>query len=185
MIKKQLVVLDSYLRKQRSDFYSNLNPPLEDGQIEALEAKFGITVPEDLKILYQWKNGQNSECYESFVNNSVFMTLEEALGTAQEMTSMIGSDFDVDNWWSQYWIPIFHNGGGDHICYDIGGVFTGKKGQVIEFWHADNDRNVIAPNLQSFIESVNQFYETTPVQDFDEFFTVKDIQGFPKVFYVK
>ena len=32
----------------------------------------------------------------------------------------------IDNWWNENWIPIFHNGGGGHICYDMIGIFTDK-----------------------------------------------------------
>jgi hypothetical protein len=75
--------------------------------------------------------------------------------------------------------------GGDHICYDTSGVFTGQKGQLIEFWHADNDRNVIAPNLKSFIEAINEFYKTKEIKDFDEYFEIENIKDFPKNFYVE
>lgn len=55
----------------------------------------------------------------------------------------------------------------------------------MEFWHEDNDRNIIAPNLQTFIEAINQFYETKEASDFDEYFEVENIKDFPKKFYVE
>lgn len=184
-MQKQLEILDKHLKLSRPDFYSKLNMPLKENEIQALEEQFSITLPADLKALYQWKNGQNDQCCDSFVNNSMFMPLEETLDAAKEMTEMIGFDFEIDNWWNENWIPLFHNGGGDHICYDMGGIFTGQKGQLIEFWHADNDRNVIAPDLKSFIEAINQFYETKPVMEFDEYFQVDNIKDFPKRFYLE
>ncbi|WP_315120289.1 SMI1/KNR4 family protein [uncultured Clostridium sp.] len=184
-MKEQLDILDNYLRAKRPDFYSMLNEPLKENQIKALEEKFNIILPKDLKELYQWKNGQRNDCYDSFVNNSMFIPLEEALNSGSELTSMIGYDFDIENWWNENWIPILHNGGGDYICYDIRGIFTGEQGQLIEFWHADNDRNIIAPNLKCFIEAINEFYETKEEKDFDEHFEIGNIKGFPKRFYVE
>lgn len=184
-MEKQLQILDSNLIKLRPDFYVNLNNPLKESEIKNLEEKFNVIIPDDLRKLYQWKNGQSNDCYNSLVNNSMFMPLEEALESAEEMTSMIGFDFDIDNWWNENWIPIFHNGGGDHICYDMRGIFTGQQGQLIEFWHSDNDRNVIAPNLKSFIEKINEFYTTREKSDFDEYFQIDDIKDFPKKFYVE
>jgi hypothetical protein len=32
------------------------------------------------------------------VNNSMFIPLEEALEIAQELTGMIGTDFEMENW---------------------------------------------------------------------------------------
>ncbi|MBW9158491.1 SMI1/KNR4 family protein [Clostridium tagluense] len=184
-MEKILERLDSNLIKVRAGFYPNLNNPLKESEIRSLEEKFNFTIPDDLKKLYQWKNGQSDDCYDSFVNNSMFMSLEDALDSAKELTSMIGLDFDVDNWWNENWIPIFHNGGGDHICYDISGIFTGQKGQLIEFWHADNDRNVIAPNLKAFIEAINELYKTKEIKDFDEYFEIEKIKDFHKNFYVE
>lgn len=61
--------------------------------------------------------------------------LKEALDISQKLSAMIGTDFEIENWWNEHWIPVFHNGGGDYICYDTKGIFTGNKGQIIEFWH--------------------------------------------------
>jgi cell wall assembly regulator SMI1 len=99
-----------------------------------------------------------------------------------ENNDMIGVDFDVEDWWNDKWIPIFHSGGGDYICYDSGGIFTGLHGQLIEFWHADSDRNIIAPSLDAFIESIIRYYQNTPKEAFDEFFETEPIKGYPKRF---
>lgn len=181
-MQNQLEILDSYLKNLRPEFYSELNNPLTENEIQALEESYNITLPADLRELYKWKDGQ--KCSDSFVNNSMFMSLEAVLDSAKEMTEMIGNDFDIENWWNESWLPIFHNGGGDHICYDMGGTFTDQKGQLIEFWHVDNDRDVIAPNLRSFIEAINQFYQTKAATDYDEYFEIDSIKNYPQRFYV-
>ena len=180
-----LQLLDINLRNLRPDFYLQLNPPLTDFELGQLEVKYKLVLPADLKLLYKWKNGQADSCCDSFVNNSVFIPLDTALDSAKESTSMIGFDFEIENWWNENWIPIFNNGGGDCICYDCCGVFTGKVGQLIEFWHADNDRNVIAPSLLTFVEKINKYYETTEKSDFDEYFLVGLTHDYPKRFVVK
>ncbi|MFD1604597.1 SMI1/KNR4 family protein [Flavobacterium artemisiae] len=176
--------LDQNLSSLRPEFYKTLQEPLNNADIEALEKKYNVILPEDLKALYKWKNGQEANNFESFVNNSMFIPLDEALDIASENTSMIGFDFEIENWWNAKWIPLFHNGGGDYICYDGEGTFTGNSGQIIEFWHADNDRDVIAPNLESFLSQLNSYFESNQVEDFDEYFEVEKIQGYPKRFIV-
>jgi cell wall assembly regulator SMI1 len=32
------------------------------------------------------------------------------------------------------------------------GTFTGSVGQIIEFWHDDAARNIVAPSLESWLE---------------------------------
>jgi len=184
-MEKQLEILEEHLKISRPEFLSKLNSPLTENEIKLLEEKFNLILPGEIKTLYQWKNGQPESCFKSFVNNSMFMTLEDCLSTSQELTSMIGSDFEIENWWNKDWLPIFSNGGGSYICYDTGGTFTGQKGQLIEFWKADNDRNIIAADLKSFVIKLNEFYSLTPVENFDGFFEVEKSDGFPKKFIVE
>ncbi len=176
--------LDRYLSTARPAFYLQLNEPLDDSQLDRLEEFYKIKIPKDLRMVYQWKNGQKSDCYEAFVNNSCFIPLHQALDDASELTSMIGLDFEIENWWNENWIPVFQNGGGDSICYDLQGIFTDNRGQLIEFWHADSDRNVIAPTLETFFEKITDFYETRQTEEFDEYFEVEKIDNYPQKFIV-
>ncbi|SEW52708.1 SMI1/KNR4 family protein [Chitinophaga arvensicola] len=177
-----IATLDQQLRQTRPAYYASLQEGLTEDAIQALENQYQRQLPDDLKQLYKWKNGQADDNYDAFLNNSLFVPLEQALDTAAENISMIGSDFEVANWWHAGWIPLFHNGGGDYICYDTTGVFTGTTGQLIEFWHADDDRNVIAPSLAALLEQISQYYATTPPASFDEYFEVNDLPGYPQRF---
>jgi cell wall assembly regulator SMI1 len=177
--------LDRHLMTLRPEFYANLQQPLNDNEIDSLEEKYKIKIPIALRTLYKWKNGQDDNCYEAFVYNSTFIPLDQALDTATENTSMIGLDFEIENWWNEKWIPIFHNGGSNYICYDFGGLFTGQQGQLIEFWHADSDRNVIAPTLEAFICKLNEYYDSKQKNDFDKYFEIENIENYPKKFIVE
>ncbi|GAA4278320.1 SMI1/KNR4 family protein [Aquimarina mytili] len=173
-LKNTLQTLDKFLQKKRPEYYEQFNPPLEIETIQVLEEKYGVTIPEDLKLVYLWKNGQSRTCSKTFVNNSMFIPLEEMLATQQEFTSMIVKDFEAKNWWNKHWFPIFHNGGGDHICYDTEGTFTGQKGQLLEFWHDESDRNIICSNLVSLFKNLNKFYDTTDIHKIDEFIDISN-----------
>ncbi len=184
-MEKDLVQLDIYLREKRPGYYNALQKPISEPDIVSLEQQYGVQIPPDLRSLYRWKNGQNYSCYESFVNNSMFESLESTLMTSREYTDMIGFDFDIKNWWNEKWLPIFSNGGGSNICYDLQGVFTGNVGQLVEYWNRDNDRNVIAPDLTHFIRALNEYYEETPVAEFDSYFDItKKISKWKQKFLV-
>lgn len=176
--------LNSHISMLRPGFYSYLRHPLSDHEIHGLEEKYRRRIPDDLKTLYQWKNGQQDDCYDTFVNNSMFLSLEDALDTAQELNSMIGLDFEIENWWNEHWIPLFHNGSGSYICYDASGLFTGQKGQLIEYWNKDNDRNVIALSLERFLDQLNRYYEKTPGES-EAYFIVETEDGYPKQYKVE
>ncbi len=184
-MKTEIKKLDNYLREKRPEYYNKLQNPLTEKEISALETKYNIKLRSDLKELYLWKNGQSQETYEAFVNNSMFEPLEFVLSGNKEFTEMIGFDFEIENWWNKNWLPIFSNGGGSYICYDLKGIFTGEKGQLVEYWKGDNDRPVIAPNLSNFIEKLNQYYEETSKKDFDKYFDISEsIEQWKKEFIV-
>lgn len=182
-MQHELDLLTAHLRTQRPGLFARLNNPLTIADIRALEEKYKVVIPEPVQQLYLWRNGQDPNFMEAFVNNSMFIPLEEALDTAADNTSMIGYDFEIENWWHKDWFPLFHNGGGDYICYDAAGLFTDQPGQLIEFWHADNDRDVIAPDLLSLITSLNNFYAAGPGQE-EEYFQVNPPADYPKTFTV-
>jgi len=173
--------LSEQLKNSRPDFYKQLLAPLAPEEIQKLEQTFDTQLPQNLKALYSWKNGQQG--FEAFVNNSMLLSLEEALRISKMLTAMIGKDFDRENWWNKAWIPLFHNGGGDYICYDTEGVFTGQKGQILKHYHDYEARNILAPNLEAFLESLNTFYKKTPTEELDEYFEVS-LEGYPKRFKV-
>jgi cell wall assembly regulator SMI1 len=182
-MQHELSALDKHLQTKRPEYYSTLNPPLTDLQIGDLEKKFDIQLSANVKLLYRWKNGQSE--YKRFVNNCAFMPLESALESYEILTSMIGHDFTIKNWWNERWIPLFENGGGDYVCVDIAGIFTGLPGQVVDFRHDEPARNIIAPSLEVFIATLNKYYETTKPEEFDEFFDIGEIAGYPKRFEAK
>lgn len=184
-MKETLAKLEALIKERRPDYYEKLNPPLSESEISELEKKFNRSLPQDLKELYLWKNGQAVNCYESFVNNSEFIPLEDVFETAEELTSMIGFDFEIENWWNEKWLPLFHNGGGSYICYDLDGTFTDLQGQILEFWKADNDRDVISDDLRSFLNQLVYLYKHHEPEDLGEPFIVEDIPGYPKEFYVE
>lgn len=174
--------LKQHLLRLRPEYYAALQPPLPDAALNSLQQQYNVVLPADLLALYRWKNGQAAECYEAFAGNSMFLPLQEALDTAAELTSMIDLDFELKHWWHEQWIPILHNGGGDYTCYDLAGLFTGDQGQLIAFWHADKDRNVIAPDLERFIAALNIYYKGTDVTELDAYFEPVAIKGYPKRF---
>ncbi len=184
-MKTQLSKLNIHLKKNRPEYYNKLQYPLSEKEISELENKYNVILPLDLKELYKWKNGQRQDSYDAFVNNCMFEPLEIVLSGNKEFTEMIGYDFEIENWWNENWLPIFSNGGGSYICYDLKGIFTEKKGQLIEYWKDDNDRSVIAPSLTDYIKKLNQYYDNTPSDNFDEYFDIsKDIAEWKKEFIV-
>ena len=180
--------IDAHLKKNAPVVYQSLNPPLTAAQIEALEAKYKLKLPTDLKELYLWKNGQNlDDDYKSFFGNKTFLPLEQALDIRQELNEMLlakdpEEQFKTPNWWNQGWIPVFENGGGDYLCYDSVGIFTNKPGQILDYYHDEYYRLIYAPGLVLFLEALLRVYDKKYEDEWD---SLKEIGEYPKRYTLK
>lgn len=175
--------LDNNIKQANPKLYATLNAPLSEAEIHALEVEHKLALPPDLKELYRWKNGQNLDNGTvSFLGNETFLSLQEALGNRdflnEELFAKTPEDhFKIKNWWNKDWIPVFENGGGDYTCYDPVGVFSDTKGQMLGYYHDENYRSVMAPSLESFLQSVCLVYEKVYEDEWDSF---KAVKGYPK-----
>lgn len=174
IMEYEIKFLDKNIKENRPHYYQKLNNGLSENEIDQLEEQYDIELPQDIKELYQWKNGQEMLCFDAFVNNSMFTPLEQVLKTNKKLSQMIGNDFEIENWWNKNWLPIFHNGGGDYICYDIDGIFNGQKGQILLFLHDSNIRTVLTYDLKTFIQKLNEYYQEHSKDNIDEYIDIND-----------
>jgi cell wall assembly regulator SMI1/predicted DNA-binding WGR domain protein len=139
---KLIARLDTWMKKNRPEFYAHLKPGAPAQEIEAFEKELGCKLPETLKGLLLWRNGEDDEGpSERFLENYSLMNLEEIAGTWRGMQKVKKpSDFKGRHYWNVGWIPFLENGGGDYLCIDLNGV-VGTNGSVIEYWHDEDDRS--------------------------------------------
>lgn len=185
-LKALLRRLDASLQKNDPALYATLQAPLTDAEIQALEKKYDTKVPAELRELYRWKNGQRFDGKtRSLFGNKTFMTLEEALLNRDELNDLTTSEqtedqFKIRNWWRVSWIPIFENGGGDYLCYDTEGTFTGKPNQIVDYYHGENYRRVVAPTLTAMLEAITTIVDKK-IEDEDDY-TRAHHPGYPRRF---
>ena len=51
------------------------------------------------------------------------------------------------------------NGGGDNLCLDLGVDDQGTPGQLLTFWHDDEERSIDSDSLDSWLESLVESME--------------------------
>ena len=137
MIDELLPRLENWLEENRPDFFGNLQDGVSEASLDAFETKFSVNLPDSFRQLYRWRNGQDRLHLSSFQDNLMFLSREEITNAKSLLDEMIGVDFDDPDWWRKDWVPFLGNGGGDHLCLDLGGFDDGTPGQVIDFWHDD------------------------------------------------
>lgn len=145
--------IDASLAQSRPDYYKRLNPPVGDKALHNFQKLLPGELPATFRELYQWKNGQDPECSENFVENWMFTPLQEIISIKEMLDDMIGADFDEPEWWSRGWVPFLSNGGGDHLCINLTGEVVGEPGQLLTFWHDWEDRTIEFSNMEGWLES--------------------------------
>ncbi len=153
-MERLIVRLDRWLKEHRPAYYAELQPGLSGVRLREFERAVGLPVPDEFKALYVWKNGQAPKCFAALQFNRMFMSIEDVLGRHRLLTEMLeGGEFDLAMWWSPRWVPFLENHGGDLLCLDMGGAFTGVEGQIINFWHDWESRSIIYPSLEKWLET--------------------------------
>lgn len=132
---------DSWLRRERSDYYGGLAPGCTDDAIAGYEQAIGFQLPPALRGLWRWKGGSDAE---ALVHNHAFISLDESREIKLDLDGMIGTDFEDPEWWKRSWIPFTRSWGGDSYCVDL------IDGRVIDFWHDEPTRNVLAPSFEAW-----------------------------------
>jgi len=130
-----------------------LQGPATDAQIRALEERLNVALPDDyvacLKIhngqvdcgpmLYGWEFLPAEEVAEQWAIWAELLDSETFDGISSEPQAGIKSD-----WWNRRWIPVTHDGGGNHLCLDLDPGVGGRSGQVITMWHDSAERERMA-----------------------------------------
>jgi cell wall assembly regulator SMI1 len=174
-----LTRIDRCLEEQRPECYALLTPGVDEATLDRLEQHLGFSLPAEFRQLYRWRNGNREQ--ESFSHNSYFMPLEEVESSYDVLTGMIGADFEEPDWWRADWIPFLASWGGNHLCIDLGGAFSGRPGQVLEFVHDGRSRPIVAPSLEDWLDAYVRALEDREWADEDGMWSgeLKAIAGYP------
>lgn len=78
-MKELLAALELHLKKNRPELWASLSAGLMNDAIAALQQDHKVLLPQSVKRLYRWHNGQHNQDGASFVNGYFFLPLERML----------------------------------------------------------------------------------------------------------
>lgn len=144
--------LATWLGERNPKALEGLAPGATDEQLAACEAAVGAKLPEGLRALLRWRNGNGPDCYASIIAGRMLLSTEH-IASQQKMMNELAErgDFSSKDWWRTTWIPVLDKGSGDVTCIDPRGGFGGEPNQVIEFWHETPDRQILAPSFDGYL----------------------------------
>lgn len=166
------------------NYDKNLNPPATEEEVSFIESKMGLTLPLELKELYKCNNGDSGKFIVGSILGLEFLSLKSVLGqwnmwnhviaNWKESSMETGKNYPEGHikclYANKLWIPFAHDSSGNHIGIDLDPDVNGKIGQVINFGRDEDDKYVIANNLQEFLDYMYQIITSDDfeLEEFDD-----------------
>lgn len=172
-IARVLARLDAWYAKHLSPERYAFNPPATDAQLDAFERLVGIDLPPAYRQLYRWHNGEEDDRLGHLYGLPI-LPLAEA-GEQWKAWNGVLAEFKGDRYMSAgrgwpeaavdpayinpRWIPLTHDGSGNHIGLDFDPWPRGRVGQVILYGRDEDVKAVLAESLGTFLEWVADLLE--------------------------
>lgn len=151
-----------------------LNPPATDTQLDAFERLIGLKLPRAYRQLYRWHDGENDDRW-GHIYGLPLLPLQQAgaqwTSWAKVLNYFGGNRYPVPGGaWPEgavdpayinpRWIPLTHDGSGNHIGVDFDPWPDGRVGQVIVFGRDEDVKIVLAESLGKFLGWIADLLES-------------------------
>jgi hypothetical protein len=119
-MEEWLAKLEGELQKKAPDVLTRLRSGLTDAQISALEKQFDVTLAEEVKALYRWRNGADDgkKLLRDIDFSHHFVSLEMALERRQSLLKDVSEGRHGRIAYRAGWVGMFEDYGGDGYYYD-------------------------------------------------------------------
>jgi cell wall assembly regulator SMI1 len=143
--------LGTCLKKKRPEFFESLCAPLGTKQLADVETKLGFALPEELRALLTWHDGQADD-FETLAGPYCLMTAEEIVTNVKLLPQDAKGAANPAAWWSETWVPFMRDGEGNLVCVDR------TTGKVVFYEHDNANRAIVAPNVEALLKAVTAGY---------------------------
>jgi cell wall assembly regulator SMI1 len=113
--------------------------------LDQLQNDLGRPLPDALRTLLAWHNGQSDDCPARFEQDWILLDSGRVAAAKREVDAAAPA-----TGWQPDWIPFLDNDAGDYVCMDAGAPGV----PVREFWQDRKEHPVTAPNLAVWLEGV-------------------------------
>jgi cell wall assembly regulator SMI1 len=138
-----LVRLEHWLAAHRRGYHQGLLPGASDDELDRAQAALGIPLPDDLRTLLRWHNGQGSEVNGHLENNWDLMSAGQIVTAKGELDA----GDPTQTGWQRAWIPFLQDDADDYLVLD-----TSQPGAPVrEFWQGKTEHPVVAPSLSAWL----------------------------------
>lgn len=140
----------------------------DDSQFAKLQEITGLALPAAAQAAYQRHNGQAQGGKPLFNSSYRWLSLgevvrewrgwqalmlEEAMAQMQNTHEECGSEDEPVrlDWWNARWLPLASDVFGNLLCIDHQPTRSGTKGQIIEVFHDEESRQLVAVSFEQLL----------------------------------
>lgn len=134
-----LARLEDWLAANRPRYHQTLRPGATPAEINAI----GANLPDDLRMLLAWHNGQGNEFAGALVQSWMLM----GAGQIQAAKNTLDAG-DPATGWRPDWVPFLDDDAGNYVCVDA----SQPGAPVREYWAGNAEHPVVAPSLGQWLE---------------------------------
>ncbi len=136
--------LERWLAAHRKRFFTKgLRRGASEALLAKLEKALGTPLPDELRTLLTWHDGQTSASAGRFEENWLLMSAERIAAARADLDE--GAE---ETGWSPQWVPFLDDDEGDYLCLDT----TRRPAPVRAYYLANTEHKAIAPSLKAWLE---------------------------------
>ena len=143
-----------------------LHPGASVDALDALEHHIGVSLPRSVREFLAVHNGQDRSAHGLYFH-SMFLGTDEIAGEWDNWRSLDEAAMNDDcadfmrsepkgvvkpMYTNRLWIPLTHDGGGNHAGLDFDPDANGRPGQVIVFGRDIDTKRLVAPDFETFLD---------------------------------
>ena len=145
-MKKIWSKVENELATKAKAILESLNPPAEEGEIEALEEHVGQELPVDFRDFVFLHNGQSQESNPGFFDMFSLMSLDLIQESWDELEGL-RDDVGEDDSCPGDWLPFAEDSGGDLLCVEL------ESGAISKFVSGE-DNEEVADSFESWLSDM-------------------------------
>lgn len=105
--------LEKWLQKHRAHYWKMLLPGASRAELDFLRKSIAPPLPEELRTLLAWHNGQSADFIGGFEANWQLMSTRTIA-----VETMLLLDPEAQSGWERSWIPFLNDDAGNYVCID-------------------------------------------------------------------
>jgi cell wall assembly regulator SMI1 len=136
-----------------------LRPGASEAALAAAEKALGRTLPEEVRAFYRHHDGTDDYVVEGRELLSLERIADEwdIWRDLLEKGTFAANDHGAPGrgvqkrWWIWEWVPVTYDGSGNHHVLDLAPAKGGTYGQILSFWHDDEERKLVGKSFLAWL----------------------------------